>query len=71
MPLDPFTAGTLAVAWLMTKFTEPLRLFGTVMIVPPIARYWSRLTAAKIAEEVQEEMEEKQEQKKKAEEHKH
>ena len=42
--------GTFAVAWVMTKFTEPLRLGTTVMIVPPIARFWKKLTASKAAE---------------------
>lgn len=46
--------GTFAVAWVMTKFTEPLRMATTVVIVPPIARYWSRLTAAKEAKEAEE-----------------
>ena len=44
------TVGTFAVGWVMTKFTEPLRLATTVMIVPSIARYWNKLTAAKAAE---------------------
>lgn len=30
--------GTFAVAWIMTKFTEPARLFFTIGIVPSIAR---------------------------------
>ena len=30
--------GTFAIAWVMTKFTEPLRLGFTLAIVPPIAR---------------------------------
>jgi hypothetical protein len=30
--------GTFAIAWVMTKFTEPLRLFFTIGIVPSIAR---------------------------------
>lgn len=34
----------------MTKFTEPLRLATTVVIVPPIARYWNKLMATKAAD---------------------
>jgi hypothetical protein len=30
---------TIAVAWLMTKFTEPLRVLITVGIVPKIAQF--------------------------------
>lgn len=35
-------AGTLAIAWMLTKFTEPLRLGVTVAIVPTIARWIGR-----------------------------
>lgn len=31
--------GTLAIAWVATKFTEPLRLGATVVIAPKIAKY--------------------------------
>ena len=31
---------TVAVAWLMTKFTEPLRVIITVGIVPQIAQFF-------------------------------
>jgi hypothetical protein len=48
------TAGTFAVAWFMTKFTEPVRLLTTVAIVPPIAKYWRRLTAERLEDERQE-----------------
>lgn len=44
--------GTFAVAWVMTKFTEPLRLATTVVIVPPIARIWNKLVANKIDDDV-------------------
>ncbi len=44
------TVGTFAVGWFLTKFTEPLRLATTIVIVPPIARYWNKLTASKAAE---------------------
>lgn len=30
-------AGTLALAWFMTKFTEPLRMAVSLMVVPPLA----------------------------------
>lgn len=32
---------TIAVAWLMTKFTEPLRVLITVGIVPKIAQFFA------------------------------
>ena len=32
------TVGTFAVAWIMTKFTEPLRLGFTILIVPKVAK---------------------------------
>ena len=32
------TVGTFAIAWIMTKFTEPLRLGITVLIVPKVAK---------------------------------
>ena len=32
------TVGTFAIAWVMTKFTEPLRLGITIVIVPKIAQ---------------------------------
>lgn len=35
--LDP-KKGTFALAWILTKFTEPLRLAGTAAITPPLAR---------------------------------
>ena len=34
--------GTFALAWVMTKFTEPLRLGFTISIVPSIARFLGR-----------------------------
>lgn len=34
--------GTFAIAWVMTKFTEPLRLGFTVATVPTIARFFGR-----------------------------
>ena len=37
-PLATSTAGTFALAWLLTKFTEPLRLAVTVSITPGIAK---------------------------------
>eukprot|EP00598_Pedospumella_elongata_P004975 CAMPEP_0184966580 /NCGR_PEP_ID=MMETSP1098-20130426/209_1 /TAXON_ID=89044 /ORGANISM="Spumella elongata, Strain CCAP 955/1" /LENGTH=158 /DNA_ID=CAMNT_0027487875 /DNA_START=67 /DNA_END=543 /DNA_ORIENTATION=+ len=46
------SVGTFAVGWFLTKFTEPLRLATTIVIVPPIARYWNKLTATKAAEAV-------------------
>jgi len=46
--------GTFAIAWVMTKFTEPLRLGFTVATVPTIARFFGRrkdaATAAKAEE---------------------
>ncbi len=35
----PYLVGTFAIAWVMTKFTEPLRLGFTVATVPTIARW--------------------------------
>ena len=34
--------GTFALAWVMTKFTEPIRLGFTISIVPSIARFLGR-----------------------------
>lgn len=54
--LFPFripVVGTFAVAWVMTKFTEPLRLATTVVIVPPIARYWDKLMASKAGDDAE------------------
>ena len=36
-------ASTLAVAWIATKFTEPLRLLATIVITPRIARAIGRV----------------------------
>jgi hypothetical protein len=32
-------AGTFAIAWIMTKFTEPIRLGATAAIVPKLGQY--------------------------------
>lgn len=32
-------AGTFAIAWIMTKFTEPIRLGATMAIVPKLGQY--------------------------------
>lgn len=37
--------GTFAIAWVITKFTEPARLVLTLYIVPKIARYLGRAPA--------------------------
>ncbi len=34
------TFGTFVVAWVMTKFTEPLRLAATIFAVPKIAKFF-------------------------------
>lgn len=34
--------GTFAVAWVMTKFTEPLRMGITLAVVPKIATFFKR-----------------------------
>lgn len=34
--------GTFAVAWVMTKFTEPMRLAVTVAVVPSISKFLKR-----------------------------
>jgi hypothetical protein len=39
------------VAWLITKFTEPVRLATTVAIVPSVSRYWNKLMNNKIEHE--------------------
>lgn len=36
------TVGTFAVAWVMTKFTEPLRLGVTLAAVPKIAQFFGK-----------------------------
>lgn len=36
------TVGTFAVAWVMTKFTEPLRLGVTLAAVPKIAKFFGK-----------------------------
>ena len=33
--------GTFAIAWVMCKFTEPIRAVATVSIVPSIARVYN------------------------------
>lgn len=38
-----FTAGTFALAWIMTKFTEPVRLGVSVAVVPSVARAVGRV----------------------------
>jgi len=43
--------GTFAIAWVMTKFTEPLRLGFTLLTVPAIARWFGRVPAIVPAEE--------------------
>lgn len=45
------TVGTFAVAWVMTKFTEPARLAVTVTIVPSVARALARFQQRSSAEE--------------------
>ena len=30
--------GTLVIAWVMTEFTEPIRIGAAVVIVPPLAK---------------------------------
>ena len=37
--ISNFAVGTFAISWVMTKFTEPLRLGVTVAIVPTVARF--------------------------------
>lgn len=39
--------GTFAIAWLMTKFTEPLRLAVTVMVTPKVARAMKKVNGGK------------------------
>jgi hypothetical protein len=34
--------GTFAIAWVMTKFTEPIRLGVSVAIVPTVARWFGK-----------------------------
>lgn len=34
--------GTFAIAWVMTKFTEPVRLGFTLLTVPSIARFFGK-----------------------------
>lgn len=36
------TAGNFALAWILTKFTEPLRLAFVVTTTPKLARYLGR-----------------------------
>jgi Protein of unknown function (DUF1279) len=36
------TVGTFAIAWIMTKFTEPVRLGLTILIVPKVSRILGR-----------------------------
>ena len=38
MTLIDKKTGDFALAWILTKFTEPIRLIGTLSITPPIAR---------------------------------
>ena len=41
-PIATSKAGTFALAWILTKFTEPFRLATTVAITPTISRYLGR-----------------------------
>lgn len=47
---DHPTVGTFAIAWVMTKFTEPLRLGFTVLVVPSVARLFGRGPVAAISD---------------------
>jgi len=40
--------GTFAVAWVMTKFTEPIRLGVTLLTVPSIARFFGKVPAVTV-----------------------
>ena len=44
--------GTFAMAWVMTKFTEPPRLAITAVAVPTVARYLGRKPEKVIVEEL-------------------
>jgi hypothetical protein len=47
--------GTFAIAWVMTKFTEPIRLGVTVGIVPQISKWLRQNRLLGKAADVQEE----------------
>ncbi len=57
--------GTFAIAWVMTKFTEPLRLGFTVATLPSIARFFGRRADAKAAAKSTEESKVDEQQQKK------
>lgn len=40
-----FIVGTFAIAYIMTKFTEPLRLGVTIVAVPRVARWLGKRKA--------------------------
>lgn len=45
--------GTFAIAWVMTKFTEPLRLGFTLLTVPSIARWFGKVPATVLDDQVE------------------
>jgi len=42
--------GTFAIAWVMTKFTEPVRAGLTIAVVPSIARFLGRVPPKEVKE---------------------
>lgn len=44
--------GTFAMAWVMTKFTEPPRLAITAVAVPAVAKYLGRKPEVVVDEEL-------------------
>lgn len=53
-------AGNFAVAWILTKFTEPIRFALTIAITPSIYRFITGRRAARLEEE-EDELEDKKE----------
>jgi hypothetical protein len=59
-----FLVAKFAIAYIMTKFTEPLRLGFTLVTVPTIARWVGRKKAEREEREDREEKEEEEREKK-------
>jgi hypothetical protein len=51
-PIASSKAGNFALAWILTKFTEPLRLAFTVTITPSLARFLGYAPPKKVKEAV-------------------
>jgi hypothetical protein len=53
-PIATSKAGNFALAWILTKFTEPLRLAFTVTITPSFARFLGKAPPKKVVHTIKE-----------------